>query len=74
MSSKTKMIAVSEKTWRHLAQKGTLEDTFDTVIQRLIKDSEKVATSGQTLVGTGQIAATAPPPPSTVAGDDNNSR
>jgi hypothetical protein len=50
MSSKTKMIAVSEKTWKDLTQMGTLADTFDSVIQRMI-NKEKVATSEQTLAG-----------------------
>lgn len=42
------MVAISEKTYHSLAQMGTLEDTFDSVIQRMI-DKEKVAASGQTL-------------------------
>jgi hypothetical protein len=62
MSSKTKMISVSEKTWKNLTQMGTLGDTFDSVISRMIQ-REKVATSGQTLAGTGQDAATAPKQP-----------
>jgi hypothetical protein len=59
MSSKNKMISVSEETWRDLTQKGTLADTFDSVIRRMI-DKEKVATSGGTLAGTTQTAATEP--------------
>jgi predicted CopG family antitoxin len=55
-----KMVSLTEETYKSLVQEGTLEDTFDTVIQRLIKDSkrEKVAASGQTLAGTNQTAAT----------------
>jgi len=64
MVSKTKMIAVSESTYKNLAQMGTLKDTFDSVIQRMI-DREKIATSGQTLAGTGQIVATEQPPETT---------
>lgn len=53
------MVALSEQTYRDLARMGTLEDTFDSVIQRMI-EREKIATSGQTLAGTNQIAATEP--------------
>lgn len=58
LTSKTKMIAVSEKTHKNLAQMGTLEDTFDTVIDRMI---QKIATSGpKSYQEPGQIAATEP--------------
>jgi hypothetical protein len=50
------MVAVSEKTHYKLAQLGNLEDSFDTVISRLI---EKAAMSGPTLAGTGQSTAAA---------------
>jgi len=33
----TKIIRVSEETYSDLAKRGTLSDTFDTVIQRLLK-------------------------------------
>jgi predicted CopG family antitoxin len=59
MSSKSKLISVSEKTYHDLAQMGTLEDSFNSVIQRMI-EREKIAASGQTLAGTNQIAATEP--------------
>ena len=52
-----KMISLTEKTYRDLVQLGTFEGTFDSVIQRMIL-KEKIATSGQTLAGTNQIAAT----------------
>jgi uncharacterized protein YccT (UPF0319 family) len=32
----TRTIRISEKTYRDLAKRGTLADTFDTVIQRLL--------------------------------------
>jgi hypothetical protein len=48
---KTKMIAVSEKTHHKLARLGNFEDSFDTVISRLI---EEAAMSDPTLAGTGQ--------------------
>ena len=51
------MISLTEKTYRDLVQLGTFEDTFDSVIQRMIL-KEKIATSGQTLAGTSQTAAT----------------
>jgi hypothetical protein len=52
-----KMISLTEKTYRDLVLMGTLEDTFDSVIQRMIL-KEKIVTSGQTLAGTSQTAAT----------------
>jgi predicted CopG family antitoxin len=58
MSSR-KLIAISEKTYKDLAKRGTLEDSFDSVIQRMIKN-EEIATSGLSLAGRSQIAATAP--------------
>jgi predicted CopG family antitoxin len=42
MPQKSKMISVSEKTYRDLAQRGTLEDTFDSVIQKLLKEKQEV--------------------------------
>jgi predicted CopG family antitoxin len=59
MSSKTRMISVSERTYKSLSQMGTLEDTFDSVISRMI-ERERIAMSGQTLAGTGQSTAIAP--------------
>ncbi len=59
MSSKSKLIAVSEKTYHDLAEMGTLEDSFNSVIERMIQ-KQKAAASGLTLAGTGQNAATAP--------------
>jgi predicted CopG family antitoxin len=58
LASKTKMISVSEGTYKDLAKMGTLEDSFDSVISRMIK-REKAAASGKTLAGTTQNAATA---------------
>jgi predicted CopG family antitoxin len=43
MSSR-KMIAVSEKTYHNLAELGNLEDSFDSVISRLIQ-KQKAASS-----------------------------
>ena len=53
------MIAVSKTTYKYLVQMGTLEDTFDSVIHRMI-EREKAAMSGHTLGGTGQNTAAAP--------------
>jgi hypothetical protein len=36
MSSRRKMIAVSKRTYKNLAQLGDLEDSFDSVISKLI--------------------------------------
>jgi predicted CopG family antitoxin len=58
MASKSKMIAISERTYHNLAQMGTLEDTFDSVINRMIQ-REKAAMSGPTLAGTVQNTAAA---------------
>jgi hypothetical protein len=52
MSSKSKLIAVSEKTYHDLAEMGTLEDSFNSVIERMIQ-KQKAAASGLTLAGTG---------------------
>jgi hypothetical protein len=57
--SHRKLIAISEKTYKELAVMGTLEDSFDSVIKRMI-DKEKCAASGRTLAGTVQTAATSP--------------
>ncbi len=51
------MIAVREKTWEDLTKMWTLEDTFDSVISRMI--DREVATSGQA-ANHNQTAATAP--------------
>jgi hypothetical protein len=56
MSSKSRLIAVSEKTYHDLAQMGTLEDSFNSVIERMIQ-KQKAAMSGQSLVGVGQSTA-----------------
>ena len=64
------MISISENTYHNLAQMGTLEDTFDSVISKMIENErEKIATSGRTLEGSSQIAATGPLKP-TMAGDN----
>ena len=55
MTSKSKLISISERTYHNLAQMGTLEDTFDSVISKMIQ--EKAAMSGPTLAGTGQSTA-----------------
>jgi predicted CopG family antitoxin len=55
MSSR-KMIAISEKTYHNLAKLGSLEDSFDSVIARLIQ-KQKAASGQNPLVGsTGQNA------------------
>lgn len=41
MPQRSKMISVSEKTYKDLAQRGTLEDTFDSVIQKLLKEEKQ---------------------------------
>jgi predicted CopG family antitoxin len=61
MSSR-KLIAISEKTYKDLAMMGTLEDSFDSVIHRMI-EREKIVASGQTFAGAGQNATTAPKQP-----------
>ncbi|HEY6405333.1 MAG TPA: hypothetical protein VIX38_04580 [Nitrososphaeraceae archaeon] len=53
------MISLTEKTYKDLAEMGTLEDSFDSVIQRMIQ-KQKAAMSGPTLAGTNQSKATAP--------------
>ena len=45
MSAKRKTIMVSEKTHRELAKLGTLEDNFDSVIQRLIEKAKEIPAS-----------------------------
>jgi hypothetical protein len=56
MASKSKMIAISERTYHNLAQMGTLEDTFDSVIDRMIQ-KQKAASGQSPLVGSpGQDA------------------
>ena len=52
-----KMISLTEKTYRDLFKLVTFEGTFDSVIKIMIL-KEKIATSGQTLAGTSQTAAT----------------
>jgi len=37
MHSKRKTIMVSEKTYRELAKRGNLEDSFDSVLQKLLQ-------------------------------------
>jgi predicted CopG family antitoxin len=37
------MISISEKTYKDLAQRGTLEDTFDSVIRQLLEKEKTVA-------------------------------
>jgi hypothetical protein len=60
MTSKSKMISISERTYHNLAQMGTLEDTFDSVIDRMIR--EKIAMSGRALGGSSLDTATASQP------------
>jgi predicted CopG family antitoxin len=57
MSSR-KMISLTQKTYKKLAKMGTLEDSFDSVIQRMI-EREKNATAGHTVEGTDQTVVTA---------------
>ena len=49
-----KMISLTERTYKELAQLGNLEDSFDSVIHRMI-EREKVATSDLSLAGRSQI-------------------
>ena len=58
MSSR-KMISLTQETYTSLAQMGTVQDSFDSVIQRMI-EREKIAVSGRALAGNNQTAATAP--------------
>ena len=48
--SSRKMISLNKKTYKEFAQLGTLEDSFDSVISRMIQ-REKSAMSGRTLAG-----------------------
>ena len=41
MSSQYKSIKVSEETYSDLVKRGTFSDTFDAVIQRLLKEKER---------------------------------
>jgi hypothetical protein len=59
MSSKSKMISVSEKTYHDLAQMGTLEDSFNSVIQRII-ERQKAASSQQPFQGSDGPRTAAP--------------
>ena len=45
------MISISEKTYHNLAQMGSLEDTFDSVISRLIQ-KQKAMSDQQPLDGS----------------------
>jgi predicted CopG family antitoxin len=52
-----RMIAIREKTYHSLAELGNLEDSFDSVISRLIQ-KQKAASGQSSLQGhTGQEAA-----------------
>ena len=53
------MISINKKTYKDLVQLGTLEDSFDSVISRMIK-RERAAMSGQSLAGVSQSTAAAP--------------
>ena len=57
--SPRKMVSLTLNTYEELAKMGTLTDSFDSVIQRMI-EREKVAVSGKPLVGENQTAATTP--------------
>lgn len=46
MSSR-KMIAISEKTYHNLAELGNLEDSFDSVIAKLILQQRQKSASSQ---------------------------
>jgi predicted CopG family antitoxin len=46
-----KMIAISEKTYHNLAELGNLEDSFDSVIARLVQ-KQKAASGQQPLDGS----------------------
>jgi hypothetical protein len=54
-----KMISITEKTYKDLAKMGTLEDSFDSVIQKMIRERKWIATSGPAS-NHNQNAATAP--------------
>ncbi|MGC2308037.1 MAG: hypothetical protein WA461_06520 [Nitrososphaeraceae archaeon] len=54
-----KMIAISEKTYHKLAKLGDLEDSFDTVIAKLIQGEKTALTRGSLAGSTESTAATA---------------
>jgi hypothetical protein len=41
MSKKTKIVALQVETWSALQDLGTMKDTFDSVINRLISEAKK---------------------------------
>ena len=47
---KTRVIRVNEETYDSLLNQGTMRDTFDTVVQRLIQDSQKWYTIKEKLI------------------------
>ena len=57
-----KMIAISEKTYHNLAELGNLEDSFDSVISRMIQ-KEKAVSGQQPLGGSGGQTTAAPQRP-----------
>jgi hypothetical protein len=59
MALKSKMIAISKRTHHNLAQMGTLGDTFDSVIDRMIQ-REKAASAQDSLERTKDGIAAAP--------------
>jgi hypothetical protein len=60
MSSKSRLISVSEKTYHTLAEMGTLEDSFNSVIEKMIEERQKAASSQQPFQGSDGPRATAP--------------
>lgn len=64
------MIAVSEKTHHQLAQLGNLEDSFDTVISRLLEKQKAAFGPNSRQETQGQIAV--PPLKPWVITDDKS--
>jgi hypothetical protein len=60
MSSKSRLIAVSEKTYHDLAKMGTLEDSFNGVIEKMIEEKQKAASSQQPFEGSDGPRTAAP--------------
>ena len=57
----SKMISIRETTYKDLAQMGTLEDTFDSVISRLIENQKAVSAQDSFQGAKGQTAAATEP-------------
>jgi hypothetical protein len=52
------MISINMKTYKDLTQFGTFQDSFDSIISRMIEhEKEKAAMPGPSLAGVGQSRA-----------------